>query len=41
MGEWLDESLRRRLDSLSEKNEAKDLERDGLGIEGGSEVVCL
>ena len=31
MGEGLDESLRRRVETLSEKNEAKDSARDGLG----------
>ena len=41
MGEGLDESLRRRVDTLSEKNEAKDSVRDSLGVEDGSEVVCL
>ena len=39
MGEGLDESLRRRVETLSEKNEAKDSARDGLGVEDGSEVV--
>ena len=41
MGEGLDESLRGRLETLSEKNEAKDSARDGFGIEDGSEMVCL
>ena len=41
MGEGLDESLRRRMETLSEKNEAKDSARDGLSVEDGSEVVCL
>ena len=41
MGEGLDESLRRRVETLSEKNEAKDSARDGLGVEDGSEAVCL
>ena len=41
MGEGLDESLRRRVETLSEKNVAKDSARDGLGVEDGSEVVCL
>ena len=41
MGEGLDESLRPRVETLSEKNEAKDSARDGLGVEDGSEVVCL
>ena len=41
MGEGLDESLRRRLESLSEKNEAKDSARDGLGIVVGRDVVYL
>ena len=41
MGEGLDESLRRRVDTLLEKNETKDSARDGLGVEDGSEVVCL
>ena len=29
------------METLSEKNEANDSERDGLGVEDGSEVVCL
>ena len=29
------------METLSEKNEAKDSARDGLGVEDGSEVVCL
>ena len=37
----MDESLRRRLDTLSEKNAAKDSARDDLGVEDGSVVVCL
>ena len=41
MGEGSDEVLRRRVETLSEKNEAKDSARDGLGFEDGSEVVCL
>ena len=41
MDEGLDESLRRRLETLSKKSEAKDSARDGLGVEDGSEVVCL
>ena len=41
MVEGLDESLRRRVETFSGKNEAKDLARDGLGVEDGSEVVCL
>ena len=41
MGEGLDESLRRRVETLSEKNEAEDSARNGLGVEDGSEVVCL
>ena len=41
MGEGLYESLRRRLETLSEKIEAKNSARDGFGIEDGSEVVCL
>ena len=40
MGEGLDESLRRRLETLSEKNEANDSARDVLVIADGS-VVCL
>ena len=40
MVEGLDESLRRRVETLSEKNEAKDSARDDLGVEDGSEVVC-
>ena len=41
MGEGLDGSLRRRVETLSEKNEATDLARDGLSVEDGSEVMCL
>ena len=41
MSEGLDESMRQRLKTLSEKNKAKDSARDGLGIEDGSEMVCL
>ena len=41
MGEGLDESLRRRVETLWEKNEAKDSARDSLGVEDGSEVVRL
>ena len=41
MGEGLDESLRRRVETLLEKNEANDSARDGFGVEDGSEVVCL
>ena len=41
MGERSDESLRRRVETLSEKNEAKDSARDDLGVDDGSEVVCL
>ena len=41
MGEGSNESLRRRVETLSGKNEAKDTARDGLGVEDGSEVVCL
>ena len=41
MGEGLDESLRRRVDTLSVKNEAKDSARDGFGVEDESVVVCL
>ena len=41
MGEGLDESLRQRVETLSEKNESKDSARDGLGVEDCSEVVCL
>ena len=40
MGEGSGESLRRRVETLSEKNEANDSARDGLGVEDGSEVVC-
>ena len=32
IGEGLDEILRRKLETLSEKNEAKDSATDGLGI---------
>ena len=35
MGEGLDESLRRRVETLL------DSARDGVGVEDGSEVVCL
>ena len=41
MGEGSDKSLRRTVETLSEKNETKDSARDGLGVEDGSEVVCL
>ena len=41
MIEELDESLRRRVETLSEKNEAKNSARDGSDVEDGSEVVCL
>ena len=41
MGEGSDESLKQSVETLSEKNEAKDSARDGLGVEDGSEVVCL
>ena len=41
MGEESDESLRRRVETVSEKNEAKKSARDGLGVEDESEVVCL
>ena len=41
IGEVLDASLRRRVDILSEKNEAKNSARDCLDVEDGSEVVCL
>ena len=41
MREGLDQSLRRSVKTLSEKNEARDSARDGLGVEDGSEVVCL
>ena len=41
MRERLDESLRRRVNTLSEKNEAKNSARDGLNVENGNEVVCL
>ena len=40
-GDGLDESFRRRLETFSKKNEAKDSARDGLGIVDGSEVVYL
>ena len=39
--EGLDEILRQRLNTLSEKNEAKDSARDGMGIVDDSEVMCL
>ena len=29
------------METLSEKNDAKDSVRNGLGIEDGSDVVCL
>ena len=41
IGEWIDESLRRRLKTLSDKNIAKDSASDDSGIIDGSEVVCL
>ena len=41
MGEGSDESLKRKVNTLSGKNEAKHSSRDGLGVEDGSEVVCL
>ena len=41
MGEESDESLRRRVENLSETNEAKDSARNDFGVEDGSEVVCL
>ena len=37
----LDESLIRRLETLSEKNGAKNSARDGFGIIDGSKVVYL
>ena len=40
MGEGLDETLRRSVNALSEKNEAKDSARDGLVVEDRSVVVC-
>ena len=33
--------MRRKLETLFEKNEAKDSTRDGLGIADNSEVVCF
>ena len=41
MGEGSDESLRRRVETLSDKYEAKDSATNGLGVEDGSEMVCL
>ena len=41
MGEGLDVSLRRRVDTLSEKNEAKDSARDGLGVEDSTLSLFL
>ena len=41
MGEGSDGSLRRRVETLSEKNDAKDSAKDGFGVEDGSEMVCL
>ena len=41
MGEGSDESLRRRVETLSEKIEAKDSARDSLCVEDGSEVWCV
>ena len=41
MGEGSDESVRRRVETLSDKKEEKDSVRNGLGVEDGSEVVCL
>ena len=40
MVEGLDESLRRGMETVG-KNEAKDSARVGMGVEDGSEVVCL
>ena len=40
MGEGLDEILRRRLETLSVKNEASDSTRNGLGIVDGSDIRC-
>ena len=41
MVEGLDESLKRRVDTLSEKKETKDSAKDGLSVKDGSDVVCL
>ena len=41
MGEGLDESLRRRVETLSEKNEAKDSARDGLGVARVTALMVL
>ena len=41
MGEGLNENLRRIVETLSKKNEAKDLVRNDFGVEDGSEVLCL
>ena len=41
MVDGLDESLRRRVETLSKENEAKDSARDGLGVEDGSDVFTM
>ena len=41
MGEGLDETLTRSVNALSERNEANDSARDGLGVVDVSVVVCL
>ena len=41
MVEGSDESLRRRVKTLSKNNEAKDSARNGLGVEVRSELVCV
>ena len=41
MVEGLDESFKRRVETLSQKNEAKCSARDGLSVADGSEVVYL
>ena len=41
MVQGLDESLRRRVETLIGKNQAKDSARDGFDVEYGSEVIYL
>ena len=41
MVEGSDESLRRRVKTLSKNNEAKDSARNGLGVEVRSELVYI
>ena len=41
VGKWLGESLRRRLETLQEKNGAKSPARDDVGIADVSDALCL